>query len=277
MVAEAADGEEGVTAVPDAGPTSCSWTSGCPGGTGWRRPVDPPERVPCRVIVLTTFDLDAYVYAALRAGASGLLLKDPSPERLATAVRMIVAGDAILAPGITRRLVERFARQVVAAAPGRSGLAHGARARGTPAGGARAEQRRDRRQAPPGRGHRQDPRDPYPVSKLWLRDRVQAVAAAYESGLVRPEDPGMKGPRAIARPLPGWIPPPDPAALEVWTGCRKWGKYDPDGPPLRCWNPPVGPAQQPLRVHPSGSRYTLSDPGLVAQSPKSRSPAGDAR
>lgn len=150
VVAEAADGEEGVTAVPDAGPTSCSWTSGCPGGTGWRRPVDPPERVPCRVIVLTTFDLDAYVYAALRAGASGLLLKDPSPERLATAVRMIVAGDAILAPGITRRLVERFARQVVAAAPGRSGLAHGARARGTPAGGARAEQRRDRGQAPPG-------------------------------------------------------------------------------------------------------------------------------
>jgi DNA-binding NarL/FixJ family response regulator len=63
----------------------------------------------CRVIILTTFDLDQYVYAALTAGASGFLLKDVSPEQLVDAVRTIRSGDALLAPSITRRLVERFA------------------------------------------------------------------------------------------------------------------------------------------------------------------------
>ena len=63
-----------------------------------------------RVLMLTTFDLDEYVYAALAAGASGFLLKDVTPEQLAAAVRLVRAGDALLAPSITRRLVERFAR-----------------------------------------------------------------------------------------------------------------------------------------------------------------------
>ena len=64
----------------------------------------------CRVIILTTFDLDEYVYAALQAGASGFLLKDVTPEQLVAAVRQVRTGDALLAPSITRRLVERFAR-----------------------------------------------------------------------------------------------------------------------------------------------------------------------
>jgi DNA-binding NarL/FixJ family response regulator len=64
----------------------------------------------CRILMLTTFDLDEYVYAALQAGASGFLLKDVSPEQLIAAVRQIAVGDALLAPSITRRLVERFAR-----------------------------------------------------------------------------------------------------------------------------------------------------------------------
>jgi len=64
----------------------------------------------CRILMLTTFDLDEYVYAALHAGASGFLLKDVSPEQLVGAVRQVVVGDALLAPSITRRLVERFAR-----------------------------------------------------------------------------------------------------------------------------------------------------------------------
>ncbi|HTE64669.1 MAG TPA: response regulator transcription factor, partial [Candidatus Binatia bacterium] len=64
-----------------------------------------------RVIILTTFDLDHYVYAALSAGASGFLLKDVTPEHLVAAVRMVRDGDALLAPAITRRLVERFARR----------------------------------------------------------------------------------------------------------------------------------------------------------------------
>ena len=62
-----------------------------------------------RIIMLTTFDLDQYVYAALSAGASGFLLKDVSPEHLVAAVRLVRCGDALLAPSITRRLVERFA------------------------------------------------------------------------------------------------------------------------------------------------------------------------
>jgi DNA-binding NarL/FixJ family response regulator len=64
----------------------------------------------CRIVMLTTFDLDEYVYAALQAGASGFLLKDVTPEHLIAAVRQVSVGDALLAPSITRRLVERFAR-----------------------------------------------------------------------------------------------------------------------------------------------------------------------
>ncbi|GLP66199.1 MULTISPECIES: response regulator transcription factor [unclassified Streptomyces] len=68
------------------------------------------ERPQIRVLVLTTFDLDEYVYEALRAGASGFLLKDASAEQLAEAVRVVAAGDALLAPGITRRLIAEFSR-----------------------------------------------------------------------------------------------------------------------------------------------------------------------
>src|SRR4029077_4284991 len=63
-----------------------------------------------RIVILTTFDLDEYVYAAIQSGASGFLLKDVSPEHLVGAVRTVSVGDALLAPSITRRLVERFAR-----------------------------------------------------------------------------------------------------------------------------------------------------------------------
>jgi DNA-binding NarL/FixJ family response regulator len=71
-----------------------------------------------RLLILTTFDLDAYVYEALRAGASGFLLKDAPPEQLIDAIRIVTRGDALLAPSITRRLIERFLRQPVLAAPG---------------------------------------------------------------------------------------------------------------------------------------------------------------
>jgi DNA-binding NarL/FixJ family response regulator len=63
----------------------------------------------CRIVMLTTFDLDEYVYAALRAGACGFLLKDVTPEQLIASVRLVAAGDALLAPSITRRLIERYA------------------------------------------------------------------------------------------------------------------------------------------------------------------------
>jgi DNA-binding NarL/FixJ family response regulator len=71
-----------------------------------------------RLLILTTFDLDAYVYEALRAGASGFLLKDAPPEQLVEGIRTVTRGDALLAPSITRRLIERFLRQPILAPPG---------------------------------------------------------------------------------------------------------------------------------------------------------------
>ena len=99
-----------------------------------------------RVLILTTFDLDEYVYAALRAGASGFLLKDAPADQLVTAIRVVAAGEALLAPSITRRLI----RGVRAASPldcptGRTRGAQSARARSAPASRAWALERRDRR------------------------------------------------------------------------------------------------------------------------------------
>ena len=81
-----------------------------PGWTAWRHPADPrgPAAAGCRIVMLTTFDLDQYVYAALTAGASGFLLGRLA-EQLVDTVRTVAPGDALLAPSITRRLVEQFA------------------------------------------------------------------------------------------------------------------------------------------------------------------------
>jgi len=144
-----------------------------------------------RVLILTTFDLDEYVYDALRAGASGFLLKDVTPEHLVAAVRMVRAGDALLAPAITRRLVERFARRD-SAPP----AAHRDLATLTPRelevlcllaqGLSNAELA--------GRLHLSEATVKTHVArilaKLGLRDRVQAVVVAYRSGLVSPTAPG---------------------------------------------------------------------------------------
>jgi DNA-binding NarL/FixJ family response regulator len=140
-----------------------------------------------RVIILTTFDLDHYVYAALAAGASGFLLKDVTPEHLVAAVRMVRSGDALLAPAITRRLVERFARRDPDAA-----TLHRDLAALTPReievlqllarGLSNAELA--------ARLHLSEATVKTHVArilgKLSLRDRVQAVVVAYETGLVSP-------------------------------------------------------------------------------------------
>jgi DNA-binding NarL/FixJ family response regulator len=81
-----------------------------------RRITGDPELAGIRIIMLTTFDLDDYVYEALRSGASGFLLKDARPEDILNAVRVVAAGEALLAPSVTRRLIERFAAQASAAA-----------------------------------------------------------------------------------------------------------------------------------------------------------------
>jgi DNA-binding NarL/FixJ family response regulator len=120
VVAEAADGEAAVRLARRHRPDVVLMDVRMPGLDGLEATrrlltafdADPPATVPRppRVVILTTFDLDEYVYAALQAGAAGFLLKDVSPEHLVGAVRTVAVGDALLAPSITRRLVERYAR-----------------------------------------------------------------------------------------------------------------------------------------------------------------------
>ncbi|NJP92453.1 response regulator transcription factor [Nonomuraea sp. FMUSA5-5] len=145
----------------------------------------------CRVIMLTTFDLDRYVYAALALGASGFLLKDVTPEHLAAAVRLVGTGDALLAPSITRRLVERFAAADRVPGPP-SSRAHTDLATLTP--------RELEVLTLMGKGL-SNAELAYALTlseatvkthvariftKLALRDRAQAVVVAYETGLVTP-------------------------------------------------------------------------------------------
>jgi DNA-binding NarL/FixJ family response regulator len=145
-----------------------------------------------RVIILTTFDLDHYVYAALTAGASGFLLKDVTPEHLVAAVRMVRTGDALLAPAITRRLVARFAhREPDGTAVHRDLGALTARElevlRLLAQGLSNAELA--------ARLHLSEATVKTHVArilgKLALRDRVQAVVLAYRTGLVAPDAPSM--------------------------------------------------------------------------------------
>ena len=139
-----------------------------------------------RVLILTTFDLDEYVYDALRAGASGFLLKDVTAERLFDAVRVIAAGDALLAPGITRRLISEFAAQ--RPAPEAPAALGALTPRETQVLRLVAEGLSNQEIA--GRMVVSEETVKTHVSrvlaKLGLRDRTQAVVAAYESGLVVP-------------------------------------------------------------------------------------------
>jgi DNA-binding NarL/FixJ family response regulator len=112
VVAEAADGAEAVETVRRTRPDLVLMDIGMPvldGLEATRRILSGASAGEPRVLILTTFDLDQYVYAALAAGASGFLLKDTTPEYLVAAVRLVREGDALLAPAITRRLVARFA------------------------------------------------------------------------------------------------------------------------------------------------------------------------
>ena len=119
VVGEAADGEEAVAAAARLRPDVVLMDVRMPklDGLEAARQILSAHTDNCRVIMLTTFDLDEYVYTALQVGASGFLLKDVSPEQLVAAVRLVAAGDALLAPSITRRLVERFARPTPIATP----------------------------------------------------------------------------------------------------------------------------------------------------------------
>jgi DNA-binding NarL/FixJ family response regulator len=140
-----------------------------------------------RIIMLTTFDLDQYVYAALSAGASGFLLKDVTPEQLVGAVRLVRNGDALLAPAITRRLVQRFAQQDPEPPTIHRDLA-ALTPRELEVLGLLAEGLSNAELA--GRLHLSEATVKTHVArilaKLGLRDRVQAVVVAYRTGLVAP-------------------------------------------------------------------------------------------
>ena len=141
-----------------------------------------------RILILTTFDLDEYVYDALRAGASGFLLKDVTAERLFDAVRVVAAGDALLAPGITRRLISEFARLRPQPAIPSAGVLTALTPR----------ERQVLRLVAAGLSNQEIAAQLVVteetvkthvsriLNKLGLRDRTQAVVTAYESGLVVP-------------------------------------------------------------------------------------------
>jgi DNA-binding NarL/FixJ family response regulator len=114
LVGEADNGADAVAITKRLRPDVVLMDIRMPGLDGLeatRRITSDPDLAETRVIMLTTFDLDDYVYEALRSGASGFLLKDARPEDILNAVRVVAAGDALLAPRVTRRLIERFAAQ----------------------------------------------------------------------------------------------------------------------------------------------------------------------
>ncbi|MCC5581313.1 response regulator transcription factor [Microtetraspora sp. AC03309] len=192
VAGEAADGDEAARMARLLRPDVVLMDVRMPGVDGieaTRRIVmDSPRS---RVLILTTFDLDEYAFAGLKAGASGFLPKNTRPEELLTAIRNVAAGDAAVSPRITRRLLERFAPQLMPGAPGRDerlgqltsrehevlvqvarGLSNAEVATAMHLAEATVKSHLSR-----------------VLLKLGLRDRAQVVVFAYESGLIRPATP----------------------------------------------------------------------------------------
>jgi DNA-binding NarL/FixJ family response regulator len=193
VVAEAANGKEAVAAALKHRPDVVLMDIRMPemdGLEATRRILASRPGQDVRVIVLTTFDLDQYVYAALTAGASGFLLKDVSPEHLVAAVRLVRTGDALLSPSITRRLVERFApRPDVPGVPGSDPSVLTPRELEVLGLIARGMSNAELASALTLSEATVKTHVARILGKLGLRDRVQAVILAYETGLISPAHP----------------------------------------------------------------------------------------
>src|SRR5215469_5639005 len=188
VVGEAADGAAAIAKVAEQRPDVVLMDIRMPGMDGLEATrLITAEPDPPKVVMLTTFDLDDYVYEALRSGASGFLLKDSPRGDLIAAVRAVAAGDALLAPSVTRRLIEAFARRPAQTTPSPSQLAS-----------VTARERDVLLLLARGRSNAEIARALFVseatvkthvaslLAKLGLRDRVQAVILAYETGLVVP-------------------------------------------------------------------------------------------
>ena len=190
VVGEAADGAEAVAQARRLGPDVVLMDVRMPvmdGLEATRQLAGPGVANPTKVLILTTFDLDEYVYEALRAGASGFLLKDAPPEELAAAIRVIAAGEALLAPSVTRRLIQRFADQPAPKTVDAKSLGRLTDretevlrlvARGLSNAQIAAELVVSETTVKSHVAHL--------LMKLGLHDRVQAVVLAYETGFVQP-------------------------------------------------------------------------------------------
>jgi DNA-binding NarL/FixJ family response regulator len=188
VVGEAENGEQAAAAARRLRPDVVLMDIQMPGGDGLQatRRITESRELPTRVVILTTFERDEYVFEAMQSGASGFLLKNAPPEELIHAVRVVAAGDALLAPSVTRRIIEQFARRPV-----------------EPEVRARLESLTQREREvlvmlARGNSNAELAAELFVtegtikthvsslLAKLGLRDRVQAVVLAYESGLVRP-------------------------------------------------------------------------------------------
>ncbi len=188
VVGEAENGEQAAAAANRLRPDVVFMDIQMPGVDGLQatRTITQNQQLATRVVILTTFERDEYVFEAMQAGASGFLLKNAPPEELIHAVRVVAAGDALLAPSVTRRIIEQFARRPV-----------------EPDVRERLESLTQREREvlvmlARGNSNAELAAELFVtegtikthvsslLAKLGLRDRVQAVVLAYESGLVRP-------------------------------------------------------------------------------------------
>jgi DNA-binding NarL/FixJ family response regulator len=189
VVGEAADGNEAVALAKSLQPDVVLMDIRMPGLDGLeatRQITADPHLGAVRILILTTFELDEYLFEALRHGASGFLVKDTEPDDLVTAIRIVARGDSLISPGMTRRLVAEFAARAKQPRPGsdldvltdreREVMAH-------VAGGFTNDEIAQQLYLSPATVRTHVSRA---MTKLGARDRTQLVVLAYETGLVRP-------------------------------------------------------------------------------------------